>query len=149
MLGRGSCGRDGQRRPFLRPVRQDQVVQGPADALPPPRRADQEFDQRKGASGVLSGDLVGQRGGQVPPPVGRRAQRHPERVAHQVTAVPGLGQGEPRLPALNQETVGERRAVTGADLGVQHLQFARVRRGLRPAEQLERHAGLRHGRLSP
>jgi hypothetical protein len=63
--------------------------------------------------------------------------------------VAGLSQGEPRLPALNQETVGERRGVTGADLGVQHLQFARVRRGPRSAEQLERHAGLRHGRLSP
>jgi len=146
MLGRGGRGRDGQCRALLRAVPEDQVVQGPADALAPPRGADHEFDQREGAAGVLGGDLVGQRGGQVPPPGARRAERHPERVAHQVAAVPGLGQDEPGLSALNHETVGERHGVVVliADFGAQGLQFARVRRGLRPVEQPERQVRRRH-----
>jgi hypothetical protein len=51
--------------------------------------------------------------------------------------VAGLGKGEARLPALNQETIGERHGAigpTGAGLGPQGLQFGGVLRGLRPVE---------------
>ena len=49
----------------------------------------------------------------------------------------GLGKDEARLPALNQETAGERHGttgLTGAGLGAQGLEFGGVLRGLRPVE---------------
>jgi hypothetical protein len=70
------------------------------------------------------------------------------------SAVTGLGQDEPRLAALYPEAVGELGRVPGApvwrgriDLGVQGLQFVRVRGGPSPVKQLERHFGLRHDHL--
>ncbi len=61
--------------------------------------------------------------------------------------MPGLSQYESRLPALNAEPVGERHGLVGTNLGAQGLQFARVRRGLRPVEQPERHVRRRHDNL--
>jgi ATP-binding cassette, subfamily B, bacterial len=132
LLRGGGRRQHGQRRPLLGPVLQDEVVQGPGDALPPPRGADQQLDQREGAARMLGGDLLRQRGGQVAPPGGRRPERHPEGVADQVTAVAGLGQDEARLAAHDPETAGEPDGVTGADLGAQGQQFVRVLRGLHP-----------------
>ena len=54
-----------------------------------------------------------------------------------------LGQDKARLAAQDPEPAGE--AVVGliaVDLGVQSLQVLRVRRGLRPVEQPERHLRL-------
>jgi hypothetical protein len=131
-------------------VLQDQVVQGPGDALPPPCGADQQLDQREGAAGMLGGDLVRQRGGQVPPPGGRRPERRPEGVTNQVAAVAGLGQDEARLAAQDPEPVGERAVIVSSArfLGAQGPQFVRVRRGLRPVEQFERDPRLAcHGSI--
>ena len=71
---------------------QEKVVQGSGDALPPQQSADQQFDEREGAAGMLGDDMVGQRSGQLPPPGGRRPERHSEGVPDQVAAVAGLGQ---------------------------------------------------------
>ncbi len=60
----------------------------------------------------------------------------------------GLGQDEARLAAQDPETPGEQAVIgrpvrlLGVDLGVQGLQLALVRRGLRPVEQLERYLRL-------
>ena len=51
----------------------------------------QQVDEREGPPGVLGGDLVRQRGGQLPPPRGGRPQRHPGRISDQVAAVPVAG----------------------------------------------------------
>jgi hypothetical protein len=151
LLRRAGCGQHGQRGPILGPAGQDEVVQFLADALPPPRRADQQVDQGEGAAWVFGGDLLGQPGGQLPPPGGRRAQRHPGRVADQVAAGAGLGQHEARLAPLDPETVREPGRVTGlpvrrvgVDLGVQRLQFVGVPGGLLPVEQLEDQLGRGH-----
>ena len=62
----------------------------------------------------------------------------------------GLGKHEARLAALDAEAVGEQRGIAfpavrrvGVDLGVQRLQFVRVRGGPFSVEQLERQVG--HG----
>ena len=110
MLRRGGGRRHGERRPFLGPGRQDQAVQGGADALAPPRRADQQVDHGEGAARMLGRHLIRQRGGQVPPPGGGRPEREPGRVTDQVTAVAGLSQDITRLAALNPEAFRETRA---------------------------------------
>ena len=65
----------------------------------------------------------------------------------------GFGQDEARLASLNPEPAGEQGGVlvapvrrVGVHLGVQRLQLVRVRRRLRPVEQLERYAGRRYHR---
>jgi hypothetical protein len=148
LLRRTGRGQHGQCGSFLRPVGQDEVVQFLADALPPPRRPDQQVDEGEGAPRPFGGDVLGQPGGQLTPPGGRRAQRHPGRVADQVTTGTGLGQHESRLAALDPEPLREPRRVTGlpvgrvgVDLGVQRLQFTGVRGGLLPVEQLEGQLG--------
>ena len=62
----------------------------------------------------------------------------------------GLGKHEARLAALDAEAVGEQGGIpfpavrrVGVDLGVQRLQFVRVRSGLFSVEQLQRQVG--HG----
>lgn len=57
-LRRGSGGQHGQSRSLLAPIPQDQVVQGPADALPPPGRAHQQVGQREGAPGIFGRQLI-------------------------------------------------------------------------------------------
>src|SRR5271169_3744151 len=98
---------------------------------------------------MLGGDLLRQRSGQLPPPGGRRPERHSEGVPDQVAAVAGLGQDKARLAAQDPEAAGE--AVIGliaVDLGVQGLQVLLVPRGLRPAEQPERDLRLTsHGSI--
>jgi hypothetical protein len=131
-------------------VLQDQVVQGPGDALPSPCGADHQLDQREGAAGMLGGYLARQRGGQMAPPGGRWPQRHPEGVTDQVGAVAGLGQDEARLAAQDPVPVGERAVIVSSVrfLGAQGLQLVCVRRGLQPVEQFERDLRLAcHGSI--
>jgi AcrR family transcriptional regulator/ferredoxin len=129
-------------------------MQGPADPLPPPCCAHEQFGQRERAARMLGSDLLGQRAGDIPPPGGRRPERHPGRVSHQVSPVPGLGQDEPWLAALNpepgSELVGGIRPLirrVGVNLGLQLLQLGGVLGGLRPVEQPERYAWWLHAYL--
>src|SRR6185437_7890266 len=147
----------GQRRAFLGPPVQDEVVQVPSDALPPPGRADQQVGERERPPGVLGGHLVRERGGQLPPPRGRRSQRHPGGKSDQVAAVPGLGEDETGLPPLDGEparvviVAGLPVRRVGADLGVQPVILLRVRGRLPAVEQAigEAVSGQRHRQPMP
>lgn len=132
VLCRGGRGGDGERRPLLRQPAKDEVVQRPADALAPPRRAYQQFGERERAAGMLAGDFRGQRRGQPSPPGGRRPERHPAGIPDEEAAVPGLREHEARLAPPHPEPPGEIRAgragrLLGVDLGGQRQQIFGVR----------------------
>jgi hypothetical protein len=100
---RGARARRYERRgPLLGPAAEQQVVQFPPDALPPPGGPHKQFGQRERAPRVLGRDVGGQRRGQSPPPGRRRSQRPAGRVADQVAAVPRLREREAGLPPPHQ-----------------------------------------------
>ena len=129
-------------------------MQRPPDTLPPPRCPHQYVGQRKRATWILSGDIVGQRRGQVPPPGRGRPERHPGRVPDQIAPTAGLSQHKAGLAPLDPEALGKQRRLViqlvrrvGVDLGMKAMQVGRVRGCLRAAEQLKRHVGRGHDHL--
>lgn len=121
-------------------------MQGLGDSLPAPGGANQEVEQRERPAPVLGGELIGQRGGRVTPPVGGRPQRHASRVADQVAAVTGLSQNESRLAALDPEP-GRVVSSVRVHLGVHALVVLGAGRGLRAIQQRERNLGGGHSSI--
>src|SRR5215472_18735146 len=117
-------------------------MQGSRDTLSAPRRPYQQFRQREGTAGMLSGDLGWQGGRQVLPPGGRRAQRHSRGKTNQVVTMAGLRQDEALLATPHPQPPGEQRLLIGltVNLAVNILQFVHVPSGLPAMQTLKRYA---------